>query len=99
MLIHGQKFIDLEKRNDENSSIFAMYASQSKVSSARFSSAVKRFRELGLLFAEKRKVTYFDKNTRSKCLTETTLYSFPHYSESFFKELEESLKRNKAVKK
>ena len=99
MLIHGQKFVDIEKRSDKNNSIFSMYASQSKVSPSRFSIAVKRFRELGLLFAEKRIVTYFDKNTRSKCLTETTLYSFPHYSESFFKELEESLKRNKAVKK
>lgn len=93
MLIHGQKFIDIEKRSDKNNSNFSMYASQSKVSSARFSSAVKRFRELGLLFAEKRKVTFFDKNTQSKCLTETTLYSFPLYSESFFNEIEDSLKK------
>ncbi|MEQ2466702.1 hypothetical protein ACTQ5K_20015 [Niallia sp. Sow4_A1] len=93
MLIHGQKFIDIGKRSDKNNAIFSMYASQSKVSSARFSSAVKRFRELGLLFAEKRKVTYFDKRTRSKCLTETTLYSFPLYSESFFNEIERILKK------
>jgi len=93
MLIHGQKFIDLEKRSDENNSIFAMYASQSKVSPSRFSNGVKRFREVGLLFAEKRKITFFDKNTKSNCLTETTFYSFPLYSESFFKEIEDSLKR------
>lgn len=98
MLIHGQKFIDIEKRSEKNNSIFSMYASQSKVSSARFSSAVKRFKELGFLFAERRKVTFFDKNTQSKCLTETTLYSFPLYSESFFKEIEEYLKSNKALK-
>lgn len=98
MLIHGQKFINIDKRNEENNSIFSMYASQSNVSSSRFTNAVKRFKELGFLFAEEKRVTFFDKRIHSECLTTTTFYSFPLYSETFFNEIEECLKRNKANK-
>ncbi|WP_400244967.1 hypothetical protein AB3U99_01200 [Niallia sp. JL1B1071] len=98
MLIHGQKFINIEKRNEKNNSIFSMYASQSKVSPASFSNVVKRFKELGFLFAEEKRVTFFDKRIQSECLTNTTFYSFPLYSETFFKEIEESLKHNKGHK-
>ena len=91
ILDHGQRFIDLTRKDLNDNSFFTMYANQANVSATRFRNAVTRFKELGLLISEQRKVPFFDKESRTSYMGTATCFSVPLYSEKFFRDVEEVL--------
>ncbi|WP_033827188.1 hypothetical protein [Bacillus andreraoultii] len=94
MLDHGQKYIRTTMKDKNEVSYFTLYAKQIGVTSSRFTSAVKRFNEIGLLFSEKQKVTFFKKDYNANVEGITTCYLFPLYSDQLFDEIEKKLAVN-----
>ncbi|GER74814.1 hypothetical protein [Weizmannia acidilactici] len=91
ILKNGLRFINPKRKDKNGYASFVFYSTSSGLSKKEFEKMLSKLKGLDLLIVESKEDTYLDKNSYNYVTKDLQFFSFPPYSEEFFRELEEKL--------
>jgi hypothetical protein len=91
ILKNGLRFINPKKKDKNGFASFVFYPASMGLSKNEFKKMLSRLNGLDLFIVESKEDTYLDKSSYNYVTKDLQFFSFPPYSEEFFRGLEEKL--------